>query len=197
MVAPLFIQVTQMAISKAAKSAYNKEYRAKNLEKLKARDASRYEENKEKNRLYAKKYYAKNKELCAEKGREYRLKNKEAISLRRRERLTNNPEYAEKVRARDRARYPERKVGKRDADLQKKYGITLDDYNQMLEKQNGECAICGAEQADSLKRPLVVDHCHDEGHVRGLLCNHCNMGIGQLNHDIGLLKKAINYLEAT
>lgn len=79
--------------------------------------------------------------------------------------------------------------------FKKKYGITLDDYDAMLGQQEGRCAICFTlPMPDS---PLYVDHCHDTGQVRGLLCQGCNSGIGQLGDDQNRLRSAIRYLEAT
>lgn len=73
------------------------------------------------------------------------------------------------------------------------YGITTEDYDKMLKDQGGVCKICGGgpSRGDKL---LVVDHCHDTGVVRGLLCNKCNTGIGMFRDDLELLKKAVEYL---
>lgn len=86
----------------------------------------------------------------------------------------------------------------RDYHLRKKYGISLDDYNRMHEAQNGLCAICGEpEKVYRGSRPeLAVDHCHETGRVRGLLCNACNRGIGNLRDDVGLLRRALAYLDS-
>lgn len=65
----------------------------------------------------------------------------------------------------------------RDAWLRAKYGIGQDDYLQMVEDQNGRCAVCGDEAK------LVIDHDHESGAVRGLLCLHCNVAEGHLKGD--------------
>lgn len=86
----------------------------------------------------------------------------------------------------------------RDKDLQKNYGVNIEWYNQELAKQNGVCAICFNPETAIIKGkllPLSVDHCHDTGKVRGLLCRRCNNGIGHLNHDINLIQNAIKYLQ--
>jgi hypothetical protein len=80
-------------------------------------------------------------------------------------------------------------------EVKKKYGITLEDYDRMETEQLGGCAIC--KQPDPAGRRLAVDHCHYLGHVRGLLCFHCNVALGNLKHDVELLKSAIAYLEKT
>ena len=82
-------------------------------------------------------------------------------------------------------------VARRDSDLMKKYNISLDDYNRMMEEQKGECAIC--HQKDP-HQSLAVDHCHTTGKVRGLLCCMCNRGLGNFYDDISRLSKAIEYL---
>jgi hypothetical protein len=75
---------------------------------------------------------------------------------------------------------------RREAHLKHRYGITLDDYNNLLLEQRGVCAICGKPPGTVTTIPhhwkgkLAVDHCHDTGKVRGLLCNDCNAGIGHL-----------------
>jgi len=76
--------------------------------------------------------------------------------------------------------------------LYARYGLAPGEYEKILSEQNGRCAICGNEPKG--ERPLSVDHCHDSGKVRGLLCHGCNTGIGFLKDDVGLLKKAIKYL---
>lgn len=78
------------------------------------------------------------------------------------------------------------------------YGITVEDFDRMLEEQGGVCAICRQEETAADRRTgikrLSVDHCHETGEVRGLLCRACNNGIGQLRHDVRLLQAAIGYL---
>jgi hypothetical protein len=80
----------------------------------------------------------------------------------------------------------------RRAHLERKYGITLNDYEAMLVEQGGGCAICHAPEPDG--QSLHVDHDHDTGAVRGLLCFTCNAGIGMFDHDIDRLIAAVVYL---
>ena len=82
--------------------------------------------------------------------------------------------------------------------LQKTYGISLDEYNRMLEKQEHRCQICGSEGFSMHKNGtmlLVVDHDHTTGHVRGLLCHNCNRALGLLQDNIQVIQKALEYLE--
>ena len=78
--------------------------------------------------------------------------------------------------------------------LKKRYGISLEDYNKLFEKQEGCCAICGIHQTE-IEKSLAVDHCHSTGKVRGLLCFDCNTGIGKLKDDYELVYKAYRYLK--
>lgn len=77
--------------------------------------------------------------------------------------------------------------------VKSRYGITKDEYNTMFEKQNGTCKICKTHQAD-LQRGLVIDHCHDTGEVRGLLCDKCNKGLGFFEDNAETMLSAITYL---
>ena len=84
----------------------------------------------------------------------------------------------------------------RDKKLQKAYGISYQEYLMMLETQGGGCAICGTTDTGK-RKAFAVDHCHTTGKVRGLLCSNCNTGIGNLRDDVGLLTRAIEYLNNT
>jgi hypothetical protein len=76
--------------------------------------------------------------------------------------------------------------------LKKSYGLTIEQYHEMLEAQAGVCAIClGADKAFA---HLAVDHCHQSGKVRGLLCNTCNRALGSFQDDPERLKRALLYL---
>jgi hypothetical protein len=77
--------------------------------------------------------------------------------------------------------------------MKKHYGITLNDYMDMFKNQQGKCAICEGEPTIP-NRHLHIDHDKTTGKVRGLLCGNCNLGIGNLRHNIEFLKKAIKYL---
>jgi len=76
------------------------------------------------------------------------------------------------------------------------YNITEDSYIHLLEKANHSCMICLVPE-ERLSRGLVVDHDHDTGKVRGVLCDKCNLGIGHLNDDKELVNKAYHYLNDT
>lgn len=108
--------------------------------------------------------------------RNWYLKNKKEILRKQKERNLKNPE--------------KRYLTNRKSDL-RKYGLTLEQYDEMEKVQKMVCAICGKKQKD---KKLAVDHCHKKGHVRGLLCSFCNQGLGKFRDDTKLLSKAIKYL---
>lgn len=89
----------------------------------------------------------------------------------------------------ERARYNRRYI-------YKKYGINLDQYEAMLSRQGGKCAICRLAPLPG-KRSLAVDHCHATGLVRGLLCHKCNVGLGCFRDDVDLFLTAVSYLSKT
>lgn len=82
----------------------------------------------------------------------------------------------------------------RNARFQRLYGITVEQYDAMLNSQGGLCARCG--QTSSGMR-LAVDHCHDTGRVRGLLCGPCNTYLGRLEAGLGSLAGDLRYIGST
>lgn len=90
-------------------------------------------------------------------------------------------------------------IQRKNYELNKSYGINLDDYNTLFSNQNGKCKICDRhldEVNGGKKKYLCVDHCHASGKIRGLLCDKCNRGIGLFNDDKTLLLKAVQYLKS-
>lgn len=78
--------------------------------------------------------------------------------------------------------------------LKKKYGITLEKYDEMLSEQDYRCYICHKHE-DKLDRSLAVDHCHETGKVRGLLCGNCNRFLGQIDDNIDIAERLVKYLQ--
>ena len=77
-----------------------------------------------------------------------------------------------------------------------KYGLSKEEYFLLFEKQNNTCAICGIEFDENInKQKACVDHSHENGDVRGLLCDKCNRGIGAFDDNIEKLENAIIYLK--
>lgn len=77
--------------------------------------------------------------------------------------------------------------------LKSKYNITPEDYDKMSEAQNHRCAFC-SKHVSELERRLAVDHCHETGRIRGLLCMPCNTSLGQLGDTTEAMQKILSYL---
>jgi hypothetical protein len=75
------------------------------------------------------------------------------------------------------------------------YGLSEGDFFALLEKQGDACAICGSAEWPGKHRVPHVDHCHETGKVRGLLCSNCNHGLGKFRDDPDRLRAAARYLE--
>jgi len=106
--------------------------------------------------------------------------------------LRNRDRIAEYCR-RKRRDHPEEDVART---LKRRFGMTIADYNSILNAQDGKCAICG-KLASSAKRRFALDHDHSTGKVRGLLCFRCNYGIGWFQEDPARLSRASEYLAVT
>jgi Autographiviridae endonuclease VII len=90
---------------------------------------------------------------------------------------------------------------KRSHHLKKHFGITLEQYQKMLSEQKGLCAVCGKPETVRDKKSneirwLSVDHNHETGEIRKLLCNNCNVAMGHVGDSIEHLKQLIRYLES-
>jgi hypothetical protein len=138
--------------------------------------------------------------------RNYRLKNPEIVKAiqkrtcakhaeKHKERAakwySENHERAKEQMAKRRREQPETIKNEK---LRLSFGITIHDYNRMMEDQGFCCAICGINN-EKTKRSLAVDHCHITGRIRGLLCGKCNSAIGLLGESANNLRNAISYLE--
>jgi hypothetical protein len=115
------------------------------------------------------------REAARERTRQWVVDNPE----RKRE---NNQAYATSGRKRP---------SDRKSHLKRTFGLTLEDYDRMLAEQGGGCAICGRLPD---KTALHVDHCHETGRVRGLLCFRCNAAIGHLREDPAVIAAALAYV---
>lgn len=89
---------------------------------------------------------------------------------------------------------------RKTADLKRSYGISLEQFNEMLVSQSALCAICHKPETQvhpksGLPYQLSVDHCHKTGNTRELLCNRCNRTLGMVNDNADLLKRMIEYVQ--
>lgn len=132
------------------------------------------------------------RERCHEEHRRWRENNQEYHRASARQWYYDNREHVLELR-------DENKDKRLDTNLRSKFGISLAEYNEMLSAQNDVCAIC--ERPESMVdrrrgqvRRLAVDHCHNTGEVRGLLCSACNTSLGQMRDDVNALQRMIDYL---
>ena len=80
------------------------------------------------------------------------------------------------------------------------FGITQQEYDMMLKEQGGFCAICRGPETQMYRgflMSLAVDHDHETGKVRGLLCKSCNLAIGKFKEDVDIVRRALAYLESS
>jgi hypothetical protein len=99
------------------------------------------------------------------------------------------------VRQKYKEYYHNNKDSVKNTYLQTNYKITLEDYNLLLEKQNEKCKICNRDC--STGKSLAVDHNHETGKVRGLLCKNCNIGLGMFFDNLDFLESAVLYLKSS
>ena len=146
---------------------------------------------------YRKKWRAENQDKVKAHGKNHREKKKQQpltekeIEQRRKHDKTyaNKPEVKAKRNTQRFVRYHTQPTT-RAAHRFRRYGLTQDQYEQLLLEQTNQCAICNQEFATTPH----VDHCHETGKVRGLLCRKCNSGLGMLKDNIDNLVRAITYL---
>jgi hypothetical protein len=123
----------------------------------------------EKRRQQALRQYYANRDKAMARAKEWKARNVDRVRLR-------NQKYGRKY-------------------ILAKYGLTQDQYERMAAERDGKCDICRRRPPDTKQlRNLRVDHDHETGAVRGLLCNSCNAGMGQLGDDPDRLMAAVRYL---
>ena len=136
---------------------------------------------------YQKKYRAKNREVLLKSQRESYAKNREA-------RIATSKAYAERnsavVKEKQKKRWDEKPYSLKRAANLRKYGLTIEQYEQMLAQQNGRCATC-----KEIPERMCVDHCHRTGAVRGLLCSGCNTALGFLKEDLLRIYALADYIK--
>jgi hypothetical protein len=98
------------------------------------------------------------------------------------------------MRAYSREYYQRNKEKRRTQDMERKYGVSREDYDKMLADQLGRCGICDVLAEDAERARLFVDHEHSTGKVRGLLCLRCNLALGLLDDNPDSLRRAAEWL---
>lgn len=154
---------------------YGKNWRKENRERINELQRIRRAQNPEREKNYRKKYYYAHREELVQKMRE------KAKRFRK-----DNPEKIKEI--------------DRKHSLKKEHNITTNQYKDLVDKQNGKCAICNQFETrknnkSGLIKKLCVDHDHKTGIIRGILCDGCNQGLGSFKDSPNLLNSAKNYLE--
>jgi len=168
-------------------------YSKNNRERLNAEKREYVKKNPEKKKLADKRYYEKHKEKINTKNRTHKQENKEYFNQLDRQYYQENKEKRVQY-SRDFRKNQPKKV--RETYLKHKYDLTLEQYDELLKSQDYKCAICKSSSCGRKDRKILfIDHCHNTGKVRGLLCNKCNCGIGNFKDKPEFLKEAIKYLE--
>lgn len=112
----------------------------------------------------------------SERTRAYRQANAERTKQQRLDWKKNNPgKVAESLRS---------------YQIRRRYGIGLREFAEILASQGGKCAVCR-----KVEKRMVVDHCHSNGAIRGILCNRCNVALGMAKDDPTRLRALVRYLE--
>ncbi|AFC22025.1 endonuclease VII [Cronobacter phage vB_CsaP_GAP52] len=91
-----------------------------------------------------------------------------------------------------------RKMRNKMSHIKRTFGLEWDEYQALIKKQDNKCAICGEAETATVRgkvKELAVDHDHDTGKARGLLCSKCNVMIGMSQENPAILASAINYLD--
>lgn len=169
-------QKEYLASHQEERVAYRRRYREDNRERLSEKDKVYRETSSEAVALRYKAYYLTNRDAIRARQSIYRTENREILNTKQRGR--SNMIY-------------------RKSYLQRLYGISESEYASMLTDQGGVCAICGKFETSTYRgklRELAVDHCHESGVVRGLLCNQCNAALGKFKDSPDILRKALDYL---
>lgn len=164
-------------------SAYRKRWDRENPEEVRAIKRRYREAHREQVREEKRRYYAAHREKMREQQRVWRELNPDRVMAR-------NQASAEK---------------RRWQALARDHGLTPDAFLELWRQQDGRCAICrrqlaaramSRKEAGSAGSPQShVDHCHKTGRIRGLLCLHCNHGLGNFRDDVAALRRAAEYLE--
>lgn len=140
----------------------------------------------------SRKWKAKNKEKVAAYQKEWRQLNKDKMKQYMSDWRFANQEHIKEYNSRWNSSNLDYHV---DRHLKYTYNISIVEYTKMLEKQEFKCAICGIHESEAIRSKLFVDHCHETGKIRALLCLNCNTALGHIKEDTNILHSMLNYLK--
>lgn len=123
---------------------------------------------------------------------------KKCVLSRQKEKYHTDPDFRSRVIKASVAYLRAHPEKYKDRALKQRHGLTRQQYDMMLESQEGVCAICGQPETKKFNGKvcrLHVDHDHATNEIRGLLCGKCNVALGAFNDDISVMIKAIQYLQ--
>ncbi len=167
---------------------------ARTAEEKKAYAKAWWAANKDKARAYSKEWKARNPEKAKAMSAESKRRNPERVKR-------NMREWSQKNRYGNEEHLAKKRASESTAQrVLKKYGLTPEEYAAMLVAQGGVCAVCrraefAVNKVHGTPLRLTVDHCHETGRVRGLLCGNCNRAAGMLRDDPVLVRALAAYLE--
>lgn len=165
---------------KAYQKAYYEANKAELLERQRERNRAHYQANKQAHAAKAKSWKEKNPERAAELQKQYRERNRELLNAKRKAIYEANKPAEQAARRRSKI---------------KSYGLSPEQFEQMLAQQSGRCAICKTDKPTvKIGGSFRIDHCHSTGKVRGLLCMKCNSGLGMFSDSPEVLIAAAEYL---
>lgn len=182
---------------KQCQAISNKKWYDKNQNKICLKAKEKYLLNSESQKISQKKYYQNNIKKIRLKNSIWKKLNCKKINENNRKRYHQNS----KLGVMKSRKWQMKNIDKvKNYKLKNTYNISLEEYNKLLELQNGVCEICKLPETvihhvTKQAKQLAVDHNHTTGKIRKLLCARCNTGMGFFNDNIGLLKNVIAYLE--
>lgn len=184
--------------SREERNAYHRQWSAAHRVGTRAAKAKWRAKNPDRVRALKRRYAnsAKGREAANAYARKWRAANPEHDRGLRRAWAAANPDKVKAQKLRRRLKkWPADQAAARAWALQRHYQLSVPEYDALLLAQAGRCAICGTDKANGRGDKLHVDHDHESGLIRGLLCNKCNSALGYFNDSPKRLRRAAAYLE--
>lgn len=170
--------------------AKQREYYKKNQERIKEKARDYYENNREECQARAKEYYEENRERISSRSKEYAAKNADAVKARNKAYYQANKE---EIAAKGKEYRERNRKARSDSKAAIRFGVPVEEIERL--RSITHCEICGVELQHYTTNLTAIDHCHEHGHIRGMLCSNCNLLLGHAKDDVAILRNAIDYLE--